>query len=452
MYRIRVALLPMAVPHWLTVRVSLLAFIALLALIGVSPASAQTCYRPGVWQDNGHSASTLSAVAQSWVAARNIANTSETWAYQSCDVPTSAAAANCSFSVLRHSDSFRYTQQKGFAFVCASGGFALMHQGTPQCQVTGTACNTPVPPTCPSAGEAPPGNAGSYTWTGGSAQSFCFNGCTYTASMVGSLGGVRTADAENVSSTGQACMEAQTAPPPGTSRPERLQPGQCPGTVNGQPVIVPCSSTTSTNSTTTGSTTASGPSGGGTSTSSQTTSTSCTGAGSCTTTTTTTVNNPDGSTEVREEATTEDRDSLCARQPENPQCSPQRSSISGTCSAVTCTGDAVQCAIAREQARRNCQLFEGDTSQSQAANAAVAAGDRPSFHPASQGETVALDLHTRLTTTPMFGASGTCPADVTVGGYVLPFSAMCPNLNVLGVALMALSWLIAAFIVFRKGV
>jgi len=114
----------------------------------------------------------------------------------------------------------------------------------------------------------------------------------------------------------------------------------------------------------------------------------------------------------------------------------------------------VQCAIAREQHIKNCVLFETTTTQSDAGTTAVAAGDRPSDHPANSEEAVAITLSSQLSSVPLFGSSGGCPADVSFSAqghsFVLPFSSWCPYLNLLGAAWMAACFLTARFIVFRR--
>lgn len=69
------------------------------------------------------------------------------------------------------------------------------------------------------------------------------------------------------------------------------------------------------------------------------------------------------------------------------------------------------------------------------------------------GASDTFTLSSRLSSTPLFGSSGSCPSDVSVnvGGqsYSIPFSMMCPQLRILGAALMAFAYLVAGFIVFR---
>ena len=87
---------------------------------------------------------------------------------------------------------------------------------------------------------------------------------------------------------------------------------------------------------------------------SQTTTTvTCDGTGCITTTTT---KNPDGSTKTTTDGKPSD---FCTQHPDSLIC--QKSAFQGgdcQSTAPTCTGDAIMCQVAIEQATRNCQMFE----------------------------------------------------------------------------------------------
>jgi len=93
----------------------------------------------------------------------------------------------------------------------------------------------------------------------------------------------------------------------------------------------------------------------------------------------------------------------------------------------------------------------GMTDQINTGTAAMAAGAASGL--GIPGGSDVFDLGSRLSEVPLFGSSGGCPSDVSVnvGGtsYTIAFSAMCGQLQVLGVALMGFAYLIAGFIVFR---
>jgi len=84
----------------------------------------------------------------------------------------------------------------------------------------------------------------------------------------------------------------------------------------------------------------------------------------------------------------------------------------------------------------------------------MAGGDKPAGHPGADPESIPLALASVIDSSPLFSSSGACPDDVTLtvqGQTVtLPFSDMCPYLNMLGAAFMAACYLMGAFIVFRS--
>jgi len=151
--------------------------------------------------------------------------------------------------------------------------------------------------------------------------------------------------------------------------------------------------------------------------------------------------------------TTEKSDSenkgFCAQNPDLQIC--KDSTISGACETVTCTGDAVQCAIVKEQAKRNCELFDATSDQSELANLAIAGG-LDGEHPRANGQSISLSFPSIIDQTNLLGSS--CPTDVafSVGGSAmsLPLSQMCGPLQTLGSVLVGITMLAAAFIVFRQ--
>jgi hypothetical protein len=249
--------------------------------------------------------------------------------------------------------------------------------------------------------------------------------------------------------------------------------GMCPGSVNGVSVVVPCEETgTSSGSGTPSSGTGGGsggtgttPGSGGSSSGAPTTapspsgtapgsstSTSQTGCNqsTCTTTTTTTTNKPDGTTTTQTGSTTTDKGTYCKDNPGSPNCADKQSSFTGACAATACNGDAVQCAIAREQYRRNCELFDA-TEASVRGLAAATAGDQPGDHPGAHKSSVALGTFDQTNI-----LAGGCPADMSVpvshfGSVTLPFSKLCGPAEVLGNVLVAITALACIGIVFVRG-
>ena len=124
--------------------------------------------------------------------------------------------------------------------------------------------------------------------------------------------------------------------------------------------------------------------------------------------------------------------------------------FSGSCGGYTCQGDAIQCAIAREQHQRACKLFDlsspesilYDTNKGKEGNQT---GNLPG------NETI--NMAGRIDTSDALGAGSAGVSDliVTVWGksITLPFSMLNPYLEALGKILLAVSFLIALRIVAR---
>jgi hypothetical protein len=326
----------------------------------------------------------------------------------------------------------------------------------------GTSWQCPPPPECPPLGFNAGGQGQSHTSPGYSGGLVCINGCSAYPDSAG-----RGPDGTWVAwgpftSAGFSCQGGTSS---GGSAPDIQEPpepcptGQCRGQFNGASICAPCSGGQDRPPPTNTDTTTTNPDGSTTTTSTSTsTQTNCEGA-SCTTTTTTTTTRtttPAGggtpSTETTTETRTEDRprDDYCTENPRSSQC--VESSFGGSCAAqFRCEGDAVQCAIAQEQHKRACTLFDDETDLSAEGRAAVTAGDRPGDHPANEANVLQLDLASRIDTSPAFAGVGGCPSDITVaGGYTLPFSQLCGPLSVLRPAVIGFGWLIAAFVVFRR--
>lgn len=302
-------------------------------------------------------------------------------------------------------------------------------------------------------GAQPP--AGGLSWAG-TGSSTCYQGCVMTATGVrgyNAASGLSSAAAADIT-VGGACQSSsvgvgtnpQTAPPP-VSCPVP----QCPGTVNGQAVCVPCSSSATPGP----SATASAPAGvapplipnapaGATS---STSSTTC-AAGSCTTT----INyyGANGN-QLGQSSETKPETSFCKENPGSPLC--KASSISGSCAAVACDGDAIQCAMAKEQARRACELFETTTPLSELGTASANGEATPEGHPGRFGaaSNVNLAFSSSIDTTNRVG--GGCPQDESfvIGGQTLtlPFGRLCGPLTGVGQVAVGIAMLMAAGIVFR---
>lgn len=243
------------------------------------------------------------------------------------------------------------------------------------------------------------------------------------------------------------------------------------GTVNGTPVCVPASKTftntmakVTTNS-------------DGTKTSTQTTA-SC-NASACSLTTKTTTTNAAGQTTGSSETTQyTTQKEFCAEHPgdehcggsgsgsgegsdfgawcdENPTASVCKSSSwGGSCSTTfTCDGDAIQCAIAKEQHIRNCQLLETSDERSDLGIAAMNGQAQPVGHPASAASSVALTgPGGGFDQTDLIGP-GACPTGPTISvlgqSMTVSFQPVCDAAGWLGNFLVGLTALACLGIVFK---
>lgn len=182
--------------------------------------------------------------------------------------------------------------------------------------------------------------------------------------------------------------------------------------------------------------------------------------GSNTIETTTTTTNADGSKTTTKETTTTDtpdgkqgkNDSMsdfCKKNPTLSVC--MNGEITGSCSTpITCKGDAVQCAIARQQMLANCRP-EQDEKAVRESNA-FKLGEQVigNNDPLKETFPTKANAHQftfeQLDTTGFLG-SGECFSDrsVSMGGksFVIPFSVMCPYLEAFRFVLMIISGLIA---------
>lgn len=326
-----------------------------------------------------------------------------------------------------------------------------------------------VPYTCPSSGTVIPGTDGStFALNGSSADnSFCVSGCLVTSSFVvgftDSSGQKKNQAVGPIRSTGQTCnplgqggtQQSLGAAQPGqaaASAPATCPVGQCPGTVNGVSVCAACSSMT------TGSVTTTTGQAGGT-----ITSTDCSG-GTCTTKTGTVdskgnvtwttstsgsgqnaSNTPaggNGATGTGSGASqNQDQQSFCAENPDSIIC--KSSSWGGTCGSFTCSGDAVQCQIAKMQSDMWCgtsQLPDGIQGKY---DALTGEGQAPS----SFDDKVNLTLPTP--------EAATCAVQDMqikfIGGVALnvPLSQMCQWLGYIHTIVVSFGVLMWVFIVFR---
>lgn len=320
-----------------------------------------------------------------------------------------------------------------------------------------------VPYQCPNAGSIIPGSEGhTFSLPEGSpgGTTACVSGCVVTGSLAvaytDSTGTKHSEIAGPMRATGQQCnptgqggnLPSLGAANPGdsaASAPSRCPVGQCPGQVNGTNVCVACSSSTSSNVTSTGSQSSGG----------SITTTECTG-GNCVTKTGTidaagnvTYNNYSSGSGSSATNTgsgsgagqqSQDQQDFCASHPDSMIC--KSSGWGGSCGSWSCSGDAVQCQIAKMQADIWCgtQLPEGAQDKYNALTGEGAAS-------AAFGDSMALEL-------PKAEAAQCAVQDIQltfIGGVplVVPLSNMCEYLGYIHSIVVAFGILMWVFIVFR---
>lgn len=146
------------------------------------------------------------------------------------------------------------------------------------------------------------------------------------------------------------------------------------------------------------------------------------------------------------EVNREDKKTFCE---ENPRLSICRdSAFSGACGVdFKCDGDAIQCAIVREQHNRNCKLFDLKSTESELYEKEKnKEGDQTKELPGNES----IDMNNRIKTDDLLGAGGgIMDLNVTVWGrsISLPLSQLNAAIQYLGNILIAVAMLAAVRIV-----
>lgn len=176
-----------------------------------------------------------------------------------------------------------------------------------------------------------------------------------------------------------------------------------------------------------------------------TTTTTTNGDGSKTTTVTNTM--PGGgpsTTKTKEDPapSPDPQDDYCKKNPDATLCKKNESKFGGGCGAFSCEGDAIQCAIAREQHTKNCILFTTTTPLSDLGNAAAAGTDSGvTDNPAKTSNRAAVAVDGTLNTSKSIAAA--CIPDLTVQilavSLTVPFSKLCPYMEIMGQIVIAFS-------------
>ncbi|CAN7485589.1 hypothetical protein LJR074_003795 [Acidovorax sp. LjRoot74] len=128
----------------------------------------------------------------------------------------------------------------------------------------------------------------------------------------------------------------------------------------------------------------------------------------------------------------------------------EQSGFGGACmSGFSCEGDAIQCAIAQEQHRRACKLFDDESPESKLyQDNKGKEGNQTGNLPGNE----TISIAGRINTSDAIGGGG-CFGDLNLTVWhtsvTLPLSNLCQYLAMLGNILVAVSMLMAARIITR---
>lgn len=240
--------------------------------------------------------------------------------------------------------------------------------------------------------------------------------------------------------TGLACSDGTVAT---LGTPTAAPPGKCAGEVNGVTVFLPCSASTPGVSVSANKTTTTKADGTTVVNNGTTTTNNYGGSVSTSTTNTTTTTAPGGTpqTETTQKKEEKPTDSFCKENPNSPLC--KTSSWGGSCAAFACDGDAVQCAIAKEQHSRNCKLYDTATALSTLGDQVTAGADPLAATLPSSSNPSVVNLPSSFDQSNVL--TGGCITDLTLSirgtPFIVPLSAMCPYLEIMGSLLVAISLL-----------
>jgi len=128
-----------------------------------------------------------------------------------------------------------------------------------------------------------------------------------------------------------------------------------------------------------------------------------------------------------------------------------KGSFGGTCGAFKCDGDAILCAIALKQHETDCELRDTNNEAHQLYEAEK---NREGAVTGDLAGNTTVDVAQHLSDGDEFIGSGSCPADrsftFSYGAFVIPFSKLCPYLDMLGNAFVAIASIIGAVIIMRR--
>lgn len=250
------------------------------------------------------------------------------------------------------------------------------------------------------------------------------------------------------------CYGSGTSPLPATTT-TTTNPTVTTNNSDGSTTAVTTSSQTNTDGSTTTTTITTNTSSSGAVTVSKSTSTSTTptgAAGTPSTPATTPSSSSGGSSNPVDPALA----NLCKTNPNLNVCN--NSSVSGSCAQVACTGDAIQCATLRAAAQMQCQqaadVANVAAMPETALGTQIMAGNDPmnsQIQAQIKGTTVDMSNPGVNGDTSGFLNGGACLADrsIQVLGHsiTISFSQLCPALGTAKQVILAIAWLVFAFIV-----
>jgi len=242
--------------------------------------------------------------------------------------------------------------------------------------------------------------------------------------------------------------------PTTSDKPDPSCPGGFKGTVNGVSVCVPPKASSGVTEM------ESKDNGDGTKTDSKT-QVKCENGKCEVTKTSTTTNTQTGSTVSSSSVTTTvDKAAYCSQNKTTAACKNEKGEeegngkFGGSCSAgFTCEGDALQCAIAKEQHKRNCEMADDllKTDEYKLWQSAKAWDGKSVTGnlPGNREHTISLNVGDD------FIGSGSCPSDKTIDlpyglSFTIPFSAMCEWLRLLGEGFVIVAYIAGALIIIRR--
>lgn len=243
--------------------------------------------------------------------------------------------------------------------------------------------------------------------------------------------------------------------PKTSEQPDPTCPGGFKGTVNGVSVCVPPKSSSGVTEM------EEKDNGDGTKTNSKTEVKCENGKCEITKTSTTTNTSTGGTVSNSSVTTTVDKSTYCAQNKAASACKDEKGeeegkgSFSGSCDAgFQCKGDAVMCAMAKEQHKRACDTLE-PVKDNNSLWKKIEAGTDGESAKAMQARAAEINITTQLDKTG-FGWPRSCPANTRIdlnfvpGYFEIPFSNICPPLQIfsyIALAITALSllvWLVFA--------